>query len=163
MTFTSTHSPRTRRSAGAVLAAALFGPAAVSLTTPDAAHAYTYNCVNVVLRDPFWGQYRRVIESGSNAAGVAPALGRAGFAVDGVPSVGAVMSWPPGYYGASSVGHVGVVTAVNANGSVVVLHENWPYGSAAHLQTFPLRPGYQFVHRPNVAAAHVEEEEAEVA
>src|SRR5688500_8371100 len=110
--------------------------------------ALAYNCVNVVLRDPYWGQFRHIIEQGWNAAGVAPALGRSGFQVDAAPSVGAVMSWPAGQYGASGVGHVGVVTALNENGTVQVLHENWPYGSAAHLQTFTVRPGMLFVHVP---------------
>jgi surface antigen len=69
------------------------------------------------------------------------------------------MSWPPGYYGASGVGHVGVVAAVNDNGTVLVRHENWPYGSGEHLQVFPLRPGYQFVHCPGAFAAEGGEEE----
>jgi surface antigen len=115
--------------------------------------ALAYNCVNVVLRDPYWGQFRRIIESGSNAAGVASSLARAGFVVNGEPSVGAVMSWPPGQYGASSVGHVGVVAGVNGNGTVLVRHENWPYGSPEHLQNFAIRPGMQFVHVPSAAPA----------
>ena len=110
--------------------------------------AYAANCVNVVLRDPYWGQFRHIIETGWNAAGIPGALGRNGFHVDGSPSVGAVISWPAGQYGASSVGHVGVVTQVYGNGSVQILHENWPYGSAAHLQTFTVRPGMLFVHVP---------------
>src|SRR5687767_11781625 len=110
--------------------------------------ALAYNCVNVVLRDSYWGQFRHIIEQGWNAAGVPGALQRSGFQVDGTPSVGAVISWPAGQYGASSVGHVGVVTQVHENGTVQILHENWPYGSAAHLQTFTVRPGMQFVHVP---------------
>ncbi len=128
---------------------------------PQPAYAYNYNCVNTVLRDPFWSQYRRAIESGSNAAGIPSALSRAGFAVDGSPSVGAVMSWPAGQYGASGVGHVGVVTGVNANGSVNVLHENWPYGNPPHVQTFAVRPGMQFVHRPAPVVAQALPEVAE--
>ena len=115
--------------------------------------AYAYNCVNVVLRDAYWGQFRHIIETGWNAAGVPGALARNGFQVDATPSVGAVISWPPGQYGASSVGHVGVVTRVNENGTVQILHENWPYGSAAHLQTFTVRPGMVFVHVPTPAEA----------
>lgn len=115
--------------------------------------AYAYNCVNVVLRDAYWGQFRHIIETGWNAAGVPGALARNGFQVDGSPSVGAVISWPAGQYGASSVGHVGVVTQVNGNGSVQILHENWPYGSAAHLQTFAVRPGMLFVHIPTPVEA----------
>lgn len=118
--------------------------------------AHAYNCVSVVLRDPFWGQYRRAIESGSNASGVPAALARAGFAVDGTPSVGAVMSWPAGMYGASWVGHVGVVAAVNEDGSVIVRHENWPYGSPEHLQRFIVRPGMEFVHLPVAPEATLE-------
>jgi surface antigen len=113
--------------------------------------AYAYNCVNVVLRDPFWGQFRRVIEQGWNAAGVAPALARVGFEVNPVPAAGAIMSWPAGMYGASEVGHVGLVQAVNPDGTVLVRHENWPYGSPEHLQTFLVRPGIVFVHVPTVA------------
>ncbi|HXI19106.1 MAG TPA: CHAP domain-containing protein [Chloroflexota bacterium] len=142
----------TRRRMGATI------PAVVAtgsiFARPRPAYA-AYNCVNTVLRDPFWSQYRRAIESGSNAAGVPNALGRAGFVVDGTPSAGAVMSWPAGQYGASGVGHVGVVTGVNVNGSVNVLHENWPYGSPPHVQTFAVRPGMQFVHRPAPVVAGV--------
>ena len=132
----------TRRRAGA----ATLGTGAALLA--GVRPAYAYNCVNVVLRDPYWGQFRHIIERGWNAAGVPGALGRSGFQVDGTPSVGAVISWPAGQYGASSVGHVGVVTQVLENGAVQILHENWPYGSAAHLQTFAVRPGMLFVHVP---------------
>ena len=140
-----------RRRVGAVT----LGASAAVLTKVQP--AYAYNCVNVVLRDPYWGQFRHVIESGWNAAGVPGALARSGFQVDGSPSVGAVISWPAGQYGASSVGHVGVVTNVHDNGTVQILHENWPYGSAAHLQTFTVRPGMVFVHVPAAAEAMSEE------
>jgi hypothetical protein len=136
----------TRRRGTATLAA-LFASGGAILSTPHP--AFAYNCVNVVLRDPFWGQYRRVIESGNNAAGVVPSLARQGFTVNGTPSVGAVISWPAGMYGASGVGHVGVVASIPGNGTVVVRHENWPYGTGEHLQSFPLRPGYQYVHQPS--------------
>ena len=161
MTYSFT---RRRLGTAAVSAAATAGSlgSVLAQTRP----AFAYNCVNVVLRDPYWGQFRRIIESGSNASGVAPALGRAGFRVDDTPSLGAVMSWPAGMYGASSVGHVGIVAGINANGTVLVRHENWPYGSPEHLQTFAIRPGMQFVHVPAPApaaapAAAVEDSTAE--
>ncbi|MGI8424510.1 MAG: CHAP domain-containing protein [Chloroflexota bacterium] len=134
-----------RRRAGAVT----LGAAAAGITTLTSVQAaYAYNCVNVVLRDLYWSKFRHIVESGWNAAGIPHAFSRNGFRVDGVPSLGAVISWPAGQYGASSVGHVGVVTNVNDNGTVQILHENWPYGSAAHLQTFSVRPGMLFVHVP---------------
>ena len=108
--------------------------------------AYAYNCVNVVLRDPYWGQYRRIVESGWNAAGVGIAFARNGFVVDTTPEPGSIMVWPAGYYGASGTGHVGVVVAVNGNGTVLVRHENWPYGTAEHPQVFTVQPGHRFVH-----------------
>ena len=95
-------SPLSRRRLGA----ASFGASAAVLTGTKPALAY--NCVNVVLRDAYWGQFRHIIERGWNAAGVPGALGRSGFQVDGTPSVGAVISWPAGQYGASEVGHVGM-------------------------------------------------------
>jgi len=113
---------------------------------------YAYNCVNVVLRDPYWGQYRAVIERGQNAAGIGNAFARSGFTVDNVPLPGDIMVWPAGYYGASSTGHVGIVVAIEGNGTVLVRHENWPYGTPEHLQTFTVRPAHQFVHRPIIAA-----------
>ncbi|HEV2122809.1 MAG TPA: LysM peptidoglycan-binding domain-containing protein [Chloroflexota bacterium] len=141
--------PSHRRPVLATLASlALSGATLPTGFSPQPAEAYTPNCVNVVLRDAFWGQFRRAIESGANAAGVPDALARAGFAVTSAPSVGAVISWPAGAYGASSVGHVGIVTSVYENGSVLVRHENWPYGSGEHLQVFAVRPGFRFVHRP---------------
>ena len=124
--------------------------------------AYAYNCVDVGLRDPYWGQFRRIIETGWNAAGVPGALARNGFQVDGTPSVGAVISWPAGQYGASEVGHVGIVTALNPNGTVQVLHENWPYGHPPHVQTFPVRPGMVFVHVPAPVPVSVPAPETEV-
>src|SRR5207249_2325670 len=102
---------------------------------------------NVVLRDPYWGQYRGIVESGWNAAGVGSAFARSGFAVNGLPQAGDIMVWPAGYYGASRTGHVGVVAAVYANGTVLVRHENWPSGTPEHFQVFPVRPANQFVHR----------------
>src|SRR5207237_10828500 len=94
--------------------------------------AYAYNCVNVVLRDPYWGQYRRIVESGWNAAGIGGAFARNGFAVDNAPEPGDIMVWPVNYFGASTTGHVGVVAAVYDNGTVLIRHENWPFGPAEH-------------------------------
>ncbi len=149
-----------RRPFAAVAALALGGMARPTGLVPPPAHAspptgpalYTPNCVNVVLRDAFWGQFRRAIERGANAAGVPAALARVGFAVTGAPSAGAVISWPAGAYGASAAGHVGIVEAVRGDGSVLVRHENWPYGSGEHLQAFVVRPGFEFVHQPEASA-----------
>jgi hypothetical protein len=127
----------------AALALSLIGPLTLA---PQAAYAAGFNCVNVVLRDPYWGQYRRIVTSGGIAAGIGNAFARSGFAVDGAPDVGAIMVWPSGYGGAAGAGHVGIVAAVNGNGTVVVRHENWPYGTAEHLQTFAVLPGHRFVH-----------------
>ncbi|MBI3973912.1 MAG: CHAP domain-containing protein [Chloroflexi bacterium] len=143
-----------QRIAAAVVASLLVLGAGALVPRPAYA---AYNCVNVVLRDPYWGRYRGIVESGWNAAGIGAAFARNGFAVDGTPSVGAIMVWPAGYYGASGTGHVGVVAAVHGTGSVLVRHENWPYGAAEHAQVFTVRPGHQFVHKivavPAVAAA----------
>ena len=127
---------------------------------PAALPAYAYNCLNVVLRDGYWGQYRRIVENGWNASGVGVAFARNGFAVNGTPTVGSIMVWPPGYYGASGTGHVAVVAAVYGNGTVLVRHENWPFGSAEHAQVFTVRPGHQFVHPALVAAAPVRQTES---
>jgi surface antigen len=117
--------------------------------------AYAYNCVNVVLRDAYWGQFRGVVQSGGLAAGIGSAFARSGFSVDGVPDVGTVMVWPPGAYGASSAGHVGLVAAVNGNGTVLVRHENWPYGMGERMQTMTVQSGHRFVHRIAAAVANV--------
>lgn len=133
----------TRRSATTTL----FSIAAAGAGLLQAKPVLAYNCVNVVLRDPYWGQYRRIVESGWNAAGVGNAFARNGFAVDNQPGAGAIVVWPPNYYGASASGHVGIVAGVNGNGSITVRHENWPYGSAEHLQVFAVHPALQFVHQ----------------
>lgn len=109
------------------------------------------NCVDVVLRDPYWSQFRPIVETGVNAAGVPWALARHGFVVDGTPSVGAIVAWPPNYYGASSAGHVGIVADIYEH-AILVRHENWPYGSPEWLQVFPLRPGFLYVHPFDVEA-----------
>jgi hypothetical protein len=107
---------------------------------------FAYNCVNAVMRDPYWGQYPGVIQSGGMAAGVADAFAREGFSVDGTPDVGAIISWPPGAYGASTVGHVGLVDAVLDAVTMLVRHENWNGNPERTYQT-ALRPGMRFVHR----------------
>jgi hypothetical protein len=112
----------------------------------DVRPAYAANCINVLLRDATWGQYRAVVQSSGVAAGVGAAFARSGFAVDGVPDPGAIMVWPGGAYGASRAGHVGIVAAVYGNGTVLVRHENWPVGSGEHLQVFSVLPGHRFVH-----------------
>ncbi len=113
----------------------------------DIRPAYAYNCVNVVLRDAYWGRFRGIVQSGWQAAGVGTAFARSGFTVDETPSVGAIMVWPPGMYGAGGTGHVAVVTASNEDGMVLVRHENWPYGSAERSQVIAIRAGHRFVHR----------------
>jgi hypothetical protein len=128
----------------AALALSLIGPLTLA---PRAAYAAGAYCVNVLLRDPYGGQYRRIVPSGGAAANIGNAFARSGFAVDGAPDVGAIMVWPSGYGGAAGAGHVGIVAAVNGNGTVVVRHENWPYGTAEHLQIFAVLPGHRFVHR----------------
>jgi surface antigen len=115
--------------------------------------AYAYNCMNAVLRDPYWGVHRRIVEAGGNAASLSSAFARHGFVVDHAPSVGAIMVWPGGYFGAAGSGHVGIVAAVRDDGTVLVRHENWPYGTAEHLDVFVVRPGHQFVHRHDTPAA----------
>jgi surface antigen len=138
------------------LACSLIG---VSAAAPQP--AYAYNCVDVVMRDPYWGQFRRIVESGWNAAGVGGAFARNGFAVDNSPEVGDIMVWPVNYFGASYTGHVAVVSAVYANGTVLVRHENWPFGSAEHAQVFTVHLGNQFVHQPGaVAVAEADNGEA---
>ena len=138
-----------RRAAAAALAALVLAGGAGYGARP----AYAYNCVNVVLRDPYWGQYRHIVQSGWNAAGLGPAFAHSGFAVDGRPSAGAIMVWPAGYAGASSAGHVGVVAAVYGDGTVLVRHENWPYGTPERAEVVSVRPGHRFVHRAGLPAA----------
>lgn len=55
-----------------------------------------------------------------NANAWAYSLSRMGYAVDNKPSVGAVFQTTSGYYG-----HVGVVTAVNGDGSIVIRDMNY--------------------------------------
>jgi surface antigen len=140
--------PRARRRAAA---AALLALVLAGGTGYGARPAYAaYNCVNVVYRDPYWGQYRRVVGGVWTAAGMGRAFARSGFAVDNRPSAGAIMVWPAGYAGAAGAGHVGVVAAVYGNGTVLVRHENWPFGTPEHVQVISVRPGHQFVHRAGI-------------
>ena len=58
-----------------------------------------------------------------NGNQIAPNLGAKGYKVDNTPAVHAVVSWPAYCNcqgGSSSAGHVGIVDAVNADGSIVV-------------------------------------------
>ncbi|MBQ3309314.1 LysM peptidoglycan-binding domain-containing protein [Candidatus Saccharibacteria bacterium] len=55
-----------------------------------------------------------------NANAWAYSLGRSGFAVDRNPSVNAVFQTTAGYYG-----HVGIVTGVNADGSITIREMNY--------------------------------------
>jgi hypothetical protein len=126
----------------ALAALASAGATAVALPRP----AFAYNCVNAVLRDPYWGQFPNVIQSGGMAAGVADAFARRGFLVDDTPDVGSIISWPPGAYGASRAGHVGLVDDVLDAVTMLVRHENWNGNPERTYQT-ALRPGMRFVHR----------------
>jgi surface antigen len=139
--------PRAHRLAGALPLVAVLAAGW------DVRPAYAANCVNVLLRDATWGQYRGVVLSTGTAAGMGTAFARNGFAVDGVPDAGAIMVWPGGAYGASGAGHVGIVAAVYGNGTVLVRHENWPIGSGEHLQVFAVFPGHRFVHPFRVVRA----------
>lgn len=58
-----------------------------------------------------------------NGNEIAPNLGKMGYKVDSTPAVHSIVSWPAYCNcqgGSSSAGHVGVVDAVNADGSIVV-------------------------------------------
>lgn len=71
-------------------------------------------------------------------------LSRMGFKVDNTPSVGAVFQTTSGYYG-----HVGVVTAVNGDGSITVREMNYNY--AAYTVTESTIPSqyvkmYNYIH-----------------
>ena len=57
-----------------------------------------------------------------NANAWAYTLSRMGYKVDNTPSVGAVFQTTSGYYG-----HVGVVTAVNSDGSITIREMNYNY------------------------------------
>jgi surface antigen len=137
-----------RRRQTAVAALSLAAPLVALSSRP----AYAYNCVNAVLRDPYWSQFAGLIQSGGNAAGVAGSLARHGFAVDETPSLGAIMSWPPGWYGAHWTGHVGLVDATYENGTVLVRHENWN-GAPERAHVMAVRPGHRFVHRQRAEEA----------
>jgi surface antigen len=137
-----------RRRQTAVAALSLAAPLVALSSRP----AYAYNCVNAVLRDPYWSQFAGLIQSGGNAAGVAGSLARHGFAVDEIPSLGAIMSWPPGRYGAHWTGHVGLVDATYENGTVLVRHENWN-GAPERAHVMAVLPGHHFVHRQRAEEA----------
>ena len=121
-------------------------PLILAITLIGAPVAHAFNCIDVILRDPYWGQFRAIVQSGWSAAGVGSAFARGGFVVNDVPEPGAIMVWPAGVAGASSAGHVGIVVAVYDQRTVLVRHENWPYGTAEHFQVFPVYPAERFVH-----------------
>lgn len=79
-----------------------------------------------------------------NANAWAYTLSRYGFKVDRTPSAGAVFQTTSGYYG-----HVGVVTAVNGDGSITVREMN--YGYQAYVVTESTIPAqyvgmYNYIH-----------------
>ncbi len=94
----------------------------------------------------------------SDAAGWATKLQALGYAVDGNPRVGDIAQWNANEGGASSVGHVAYVSAVNADGSVDVEEYNWStscgYGTR-HLTGSSRPPRYihfegsKLIVRPN--------------
>ncbi|HIW12653.1 MAG TPA: CHAP domain-containing protein [Candidatus Salinicoccus stercoripullorum] len=103
-------------------------PAPAGDTAASAANHYTQG-------DCTWHVYERLNEMGvsvSNSWGNASnwdsaALG-SGMTVSNSPSVGAIMQLDPGQGGAGSMGHVAVVEAVNADGSIQVSEMNWNGG-----------------------------------
>lgn len=52
-----------------------------------------------------------------------------------VPRIGDVMIFAPGEQGASWAGHVGVVTGINADGTVNIAHCNWWSGQTTFFST----------------------------
>ncbi len=80
-----------------------------------------------------------------NGGAVVSTLGRAGFEVNGTPAVHSVFSMPT-----SSVGHTGIVSAVKADGSIVIEEYNWPGGHKYNTRTLTPKQykdaGMQFAH-----------------
>jgi surface antigen len=104
------------------------------------------NCMNVLVNDRYWASTYDVYRTVAYAGNLEPAFAEAAFAIDEVPAIGSLMVWGRRYGGASWTGHVGIVTVVHDDGTVVVKHENWPRGSGEHLTEFEVLPGHRFIH-----------------
>lgn len=118
--------------------------AAVASST-GAAHAAP-NCMNVLVRDAYWGAQFDVYRWVSYAGNLEAAFEDARFRIDGVPSAGALMIWGRNFGGAAWTGHVAIVEAVGGDDTVLVRHENWPRGAGARADTFDVLPGHVFIH-----------------
>jgi|GEM_PF-4601160 len=103
-------------------------PAPAVHTAASAVNHYTQG-------DCTWHVYERLGEMGisidnswGNASNWDSAALGSGMAVSNSPSAGAIMQLDPGQGGAGSMGHVAVVEAVNADGSIQVSEMNWNGG-----------------------------------
>jgi surface antigen len=136
-----------RRFLGAITTAAVSVVATtISLASSvRAAHAAT-NCMNVLVRDAYWGAQFDVYRWVTYARNLHEAFADAGFTIDGEPSTRALMVWGRNYGGAAWTGHVAIVEAVIDEGTVLVRHENWPRGSREHVDTIDVLPGHRFIH-----------------
>lgn len=115
---------------------------ASSATTVDAAP----NCMNVLARDLYWGAQYDVYRAVAYAGNLEAAFADADFTIGTVPALGALMVWRRHFAGANWTGHVGIVTAIGDDDTVLVKHENWPQGAGERLSTFDVLPGHRFIH-----------------
>lgn len=67
------------------------------------------------------------------------------------PMSGDIAVWQPGVGGASSVGHVAMVTKVDPDGTFWVSQANWPEGTVGTTMKVTWRPGIGFIHPPATA------------
>ena len=95
-----------------------------------------------------WYAYNKRVEMGlpvyggwGNAKDWANGAKHSGLLVDGTPSVGAIFQTRAGYYG-----HVGIVEAVNSDGSILVSEMNYRGWNVKSNRVITNLSGYSFIH-----------------
>lgn len=115
-------------------------PAQGSRQVSDASNSYPAGqCTWFVKNAAPW-----VGNNWGNASGWGASAAAAGRSVNGTPAAGSVVVFAPGQGGASGFGHVGVVDAVNADGSISISEGNYG-GMAYHTRTISAA-GLTFIH-----------------
>jgi surface antigen len=71
-----------------------------------------------------------------------------GWAVDNTPTVNAIAEWEPYAFGASSLGHVAYVAAVNGDGTITIEEYNYGYAYNYSTRTIPASNVSWYIHVP---------------
>ncbi|OFW66584.1 MAG: hypothetical protein A2Y74_01795 [Actinobacteria bacterium RBG_13_63_9] len=123
-----------------------------SPTPSDTAAAASYNCVDLVKADSYWGpRYDDANLTCTEKAGYFDTCpDRSKYSINQVPEVGAIIVERPGVNGSNpEFGHVGIVVEITPGEESVTVYEQGP--AAPHTSLHPIVSGVFFIHKEGFA------------